>query len=170
MRTSNLTAALRFFIYTPVGPVPGASPLTFNGHIDNITDNMAPQWDAVQQAGRPDPKRLYSQFSRSITVSFYIIAENDGEHLLNKTKLETLSKSTYPFIAPGQGYNGNYIRIKLKNTINAYGIMTQLSYNWTNEYVWKQGVPIITSVNATMEVIGDKSGKRPSALTNTHFI
>lgn len=158
-RQSDLKNKLIFTIYPPIG---GPETITFNGYIDILSDSNNPGWSQVNDMGRPDSVKTYSQYGRSANVAFTVVALNSGEHTENYTKMNVLAKASYPYFQAGQGYNGHFIKLTVANYFKCYGVLSSLTYDWDSDTPWIDSKPLITRVNLTIDVTADYNGKRPT--------
>lgn len=135
--------------------------ITFEAHIDNISDTSSPSWNETFDMGRADGKQFYSSFSRNVTISFHVISLDEKEHRDNKDSLSKLGLVTYPIYKSSLGYNGYHVLFRVGNLLAGYGIITNLDYSWNNEIPWINSEPIYTAVNISIKLLADRYGKRP---------
>ena len=151
------------------GKVGSEDDYSFEGHIISINDTSSPSWSTNSDTGRPDPKLMYSQFSRAVTIDFLVISTNATEQKEFYHKMSRLGKMTYPIIKPGHGYNGPHIWYKIDELISGIGVITNLNYTWNNETPWINGKPIYTEVSIGIMNLGDATGARPDATKSRYF-
>tara|TARA_R110000822_G_scaffold128195_16_gene263932 strand:- start:3938 stop:4498 length:561 start_codon:yes stop_codon:yes gene_type:complete len=140
--------------------------LDFEAHIVGLTDTSTPSWNADYDMGRADPVVFYGSFSRSVTVSFMVVAVNKEEHRLNYESLRKLGTFTYPIHQGGSGYNAPHVMYKIGDLLHGIGVITSLDYTWNTEIPWiaddkDKRRPLITEVGMGIQVLTDGYGKRP---------
>lgn len=159
-----------FYRHDPgVGPV-DSSNLKFEAHITSLQDSSSPQWNEYFDMGRADPKVMFGGVSRTINVSFVLIALTDDEHYDNHERLlAKLGKMTYPIYKGGYGFNAPHVKFQIGGIIKGYGVITSLTYDWQPEYPWKadsktQNIrPLYTDVSLGIKVLANSVGERPDA-------
>jgi len=136
----------------------------FEGHIISINDTSSPSWATNFDSGRPDPKVMYSQFSRNIDISFLVVAVNKIEHDKNYDMLSNLGRMTYPIVKKDYGYNAPHVMYKIDELMKGFGVITNLSYVWDpTTSPWLDNKPLYTEVNISIMNLADPFGKRPNA-------
>ena len=145
------------FSFKAMIPPGGSGPMVkFRALIDSISDDSSPSWSENSDIGRADPKMLYSSYSRTISVEFKTVALNNGEETLWIEALNTLKEMTKPVYQPGKGYNGVFCHMKLGQLIDAYGMLTSVTYTIDNETPWINDVPIVIQASVTLRAIDNK--------------
>lgn len=152
-----------------IGKVGSEDDYSFEGHIISLNDTSTPSWSSYADAGRPDPKVMYSQFARSVSIDFLVISVNKEEQDEFYKKMARLGKMTYPIIKPGRGYNAPHIWYKIDELISGIGVITNLNYTWNNESPWIDGKPIYTEVSIGIMVLGDTYGYRPNTRDSVKY-
>ena len=168
-RNDQFTKTLFYFVRCDPGQGPltpfgkeGEWKLNFEAHIDSIQDSSSPSWESNFDMGRADPKVFYQSVSRSLTISFKVIAFNEQEHKDNHQLMAKLGIMTYPLYKAGSGYNGVHLFYSIGTLMKGYGVITGLDYSWDNETPWIDGRPIYTDVNLSIMKLADGDGRRPS--------
>lgn len=152
------------FFFKPALPGRGVTDsdiISFYAHINRVDDTSSPGWEEIYDMGRPDPKVMYKNFSRAISVSFIVVALNAEEHKNNYDSMRRLSLLTYPIFAPGRGYTAPHVQYRIGNLFQGYGYVTSVGYAWDGDTVWVDDKPILTQVDVAIQVLGDGTGKRP---------
>lgn len=152
------------FFFKPALPGRGVTDtdkISFYAHISSLNDDTSPSWEETYDMGRPDPKVLYRNFSRSINLSFIVVALNEDEHRNNYVSMRRLALLTYPIFAPGYGYTAPHVLYRIGNLFQGYGYVTGVTHDWDDNTVWVQDRPIMTNVNMGIKVLGDGQGRRP---------
>ena len=143
--------------------------LQFEAHITGINDNSSPTWNEYFDMGRADPKVFFGGASRSIQITFVVVALDDREHKENYENLSKLGRMTYPIYQSGTGYNAPMLLYQVGNLLTGYGVITNLSYDWNPDYPWIKNIPLYTDVNLTIKVLANKLGERPNAKNEDYF-
>lgn len=156
---------LKHFFFKPALPGRGVTDtdkISFYAHITSVTDDSNPNWEESYDMGRPDPKMFYRSFSRSMNLSFIIIALDKDEQKLNYDNMRRLSLLTYPMFSGGKGYTAPHVQYRIGDLFQGYGVITSIGYSWDDGTVWVDDKPILTPVTLAIKVLGDGSGNRPS--------
>jgi len=172
IKTSTLRQGGTLFSFKILNPggLNGES-VSFPAFITSISDSFSPSWGSYNDMGRADPKVMYTQFSRNITIAFKLVAlEREGEHSafnLYANKLNILAKAVHPHYVGGKGFVGRFIKFSIASLYsNEYGYVSSLNFNINSDTPWdtdKEGRgerPIVTEVDMSIYWIGDK---RPDA-------
>lgn len=153
-----------------VGPLSQAEwKLNFEAHISSINDTSSPGWNEYFDMGRADPKVMYGNFNRSYSISFKVVATNKEEHEDNQNILAKLGRCTYPIYQTGNGFNGSHVLFQIGNLIKAYGVITNLTYDWNGDVPWILDVPVWTDVSISIKLLADPTGQRPNANKSRYF-
>lgn len=142
--------------------VPGTgvgTPIKFPAYIQSLDDSYSPQWDGMKDIGRADVKYMYSQFNRTISLTFSVVILKPDEKDLWLDALNSLLACTYPIYKNERGYNGVFVGFKIGELLNSTGIIEAISYNVNNDSPWISNVPVIYTVNMTINVIENKKPK-----------
>lgn len=145
------------FAFIPIVPTKGEvekHKINLNAFVDSISDNYSPQWSEHMDMGRADPKMMYNQFSRNVSIEFKIMALQNEEHHLNMKKMNSLASLTYPIYKRGKGFNGIYVRMYLGKFISGIGIITSLSFSVDNESPWIDKIPLYIQCSMDIKLIG----------------
>jgi len=143
--------------------------IEFPGYIVSLSDQYSPLWGEQQDIGRSDPKMIYQQFARDISLSFYVVAEKAADHEDNELQLAELAKLTYPIHQVTQGFNGMHVLYKIGKIQQGYGIITSLVYDWDGDVPWIQDKPIYTPVAINIRNLADVLGNRPDRAKSKIF-
>jgi hypothetical protein len=133
--------------------------IKFRAYIDSISDNFSPQWNEANDQGRADPKVMLGSFTRTISVSFKVVATSRADLGSVYDKLKSLARLTMPKYGGG-GFTGDFVQLTIGNLYrNEYGYITGLSYDWDNESPWEidEGIelPLYTNVTLDFTYIGN---------------
>lgn len=154
---SSIPAGGADFIFIPIVPQKGQdAKINFRALINSLNDSFSPQWGEHMDMGRADPKFMYNQFSRTITMDFKIISVNHGEHKRHMQAMNSLASLTYPIYKPNQGFNGIYVKFLLGEYIKGIGLISSLSFAVDNDSPWIDGLPLYINCSMDIRYIGDK--------------
>jgi len=133
--------------------------IKFRAYIDSISDNFSPNWNEANDQGRADPKVMLTSFTRTISVSFKVVATSRADLGSVYDKLKSLARLTMPKYL-GNGFTGDFVQLTIGNLYrNEYGYITGLSYDWDSESPWEidEGIelPLYTSVTLDFTYIGN---------------
>lgn len=141
--------------------------LSFPAFITSISDSFSPTWESYNDMGRADPKVMYSQFSRQLTISWKTVALKIEEARAIYQKLDILARAVHPHYVAGKGFVGRFVKFSIaKLYINEYGYINSLNVSIDNSTPWdtdEEGSgewPIVTNIDMGITWIGDK---RPDA-------
>lgn len=148
------------FAFVPLVPKGAKEPkIKFHAFIDSISDSFSPQWGEYMDMGRADPKFMFNQFTRNISIDFKIIALQRGDHEKNLDDMNILSAITYPVYKSGVGFNGVYVKFYIGKFIQEIGLISSLTFTIDNESPWIDDIPIYINCSMDIRVIGDKKPK-----------
>ena len=133
--------------------------IKFRAYIDSISDNFSPNWNEANDQGRADPKVMLTSFTRTISVSFKVVATSRADLGSVYDKLKSLARLTMPKYL-GNGFTGDFVQLTIGNLYrNEYGYITGLSYDWDSESPWEidEGIelPLYTNVTLDFTYIGN---------------
>jgi len=128
-------------------------------YLEDLSVRFSADWTPYPEIGRADPKVIYNNFSKSISLSFKIVAETtDRDTYDTFSDLERLSKSTTPHYQGQAGFVGNFIIFTIGNIyVRQVGYVTSLRYSWDNSQVtWDLDaqLPYFTNVNMEIAWVG----------------
>lgn len=144
------------FTFIPIVPQLGLRPqIDFRALISSIGDSFSPQWSEHMDMGRADPKFMYNQFSRTISIDFMTAAVHKGEHKIWMQTVNALAAMTYPLYKPGQGFNGIYTKMIIGQLYNVIGLISSFNYTIDNETPWIDDIPLYLNCSLDFRVIGE---------------
>ncbi len=146
------------FAFIPIIPGRGlvdAQTIRLRATIDSISDSMSPTWSEHMDMGRADPKFMYNQFTRNISLDFKIIALQRKEHKDHMEAMNSLAALTYPIYKKGKGFNGIYVKMFIGNFIEVYGFISSLNFSVDNESPWIDDIPIYVNCSLEFRSIGE---------------
>lgn len=110
----------------------------FRAFINNFTDTYSPEWSGVKYVGRGDSLYKYGGFTRTIQLSFDVVAQSVQELLPMFKKLNYIASNTMP------DYSGaGYMRAPLiEMTVGGYlyeqpGFISSLTYTVNTDAGWE---------------------------------
>jgi hypothetical protein len=143
---------INFTSYPPSG---GGVTVQFPAYIDSISDNYNGNWDEYKDMGRADPKFMYNQYSRNISVSFKTAAIKPGDHDKWLKAVNNLTDMTKPQYKSGVGYNGVLCRMTLSTLYNVIGFLESVTVSIDNETPWIDLKPLYMSIDVQFRAIED---------------
>lgn len=142
--------------------------ISFPAYITSLSTGFNGEWEDLIEIGRADPKQRYTQFGKTLSVSFAVIAESEDRNTLRCFRdLEALAQMTAPAYAgnPASGvfYSGNIGSFVVFSIGHLYkkevGYISSLSYNWDiTTYVWDTATQLPTFTEVSMEITWVGSG------------
>jgi hypothetical protein len=100
--------------------------ISFHAFLDTLSDTFAANYSSYKTYGRADPIQMYSSTSRSISLSFTIVATSREDFDEMWYKINRLIASTYPKYTKGQmveGTNGIKFEQPFSQVIGATPLM-----------------------------------------------
>ena len=141
-------------IVNPTSPsnVDATKILRFRAYVDSFSDQYSADWTDVSYIGRAEKQHRYSSFSRDISFSFIIVADNETNLDKMYEQLNLLASSLAPTYTPNGYMAGNLHRVTLGNYIvGQWGILKGFSYEVSDDapYETKSGkqLPLYIKVN-----------------------
>lgn len=142
------------FQFTSLPPGGDNVTVKFHAYLNSITDNSAGSWAEHMDMGRGDPKYMYSQYTRTLSVNFKTAALSQGEDKTWLEALNTLTRMTKPIYRSGIGFNGVLCQMIIGNFIDEIGILDSVDISVDNETPWKDAAPLYIDVTVSFKVIG----------------
>jgi len=143
------------FSFTSLPPAGQSVTVEFHAYLNSITDNSSGAWGEHMDMGRGDPKYMYSQYTRSISVNFKTAALSSGEEATWLEALNTLTRMTKPIYSEGIGFNGVLCQMIVGNFLNEIGILDSVDISIDNETPWINDTPLYIDVTISFKVIGE---------------
>jgi len=149
----NGGAVFAFTPHVPEGPV--GPTIQFRALLTNISETHSPSWTGHRDMGRADPKYMYTEYGRSLSVDFRTVALYSGEDVTWIKTLNALSDMTRPHYLPGKGYNGVYTEIQIASLYDDIGILDNVSYSIDSDTPWSAAdIPIVINVSISWLHVG----------------
>ncbi len=134
---------------------PSGLVIELPAYLEDLSARFSADWTAYPEIGRADPKVVYNNFSKSISLSFKVVAETENRTTFDTfTDLENLSKVTTPYYQGQPGFVGNFVIFTIGNIyVRQVGYVTGLRYSWDNsEMTWDLRVELPYYTNVSMEI------------------
>jgi len=145
------------FTFMPIVPQQGPGALIkFRALITNISDDSSPSWSENMDIGRADPKMLYTQYSRTVSVDFKTAALYNGEHTKWIEALNSLKEMTKPVYKPGKGFNGVFTKMKIGKLIDVVGVMTSVTFSIDSDTPWRDDIPMYVNASVNLKAMDNK--------------
>jgi hypothetical protein len=142
------------FQFTSLPPGGGGVTVQFHAYLNSITDNSTGTWAEHMDMGRGDPKYMYSQYTRAVSVNFKTAALSPGEDKTWLEALNTLTRMTKPIYKDGIGFNGVLCEMIIGEFIKEIGILDSVDISVDNETPWIDAAPLYIDVTVSFKVIG----------------
>jgi len=111
--------------------------MNFRSYIDSFSDSFTSNWKDLKYMGRGEPFKRYSDFSRTINMSFTIAATSQGEMYGIYDKLRLLATSIAPSYTDAGYMAGNFAKLTVGGYVyEQYGIITGFTYEIPQEASW----------------------------------
>ena len=152
--------------------------IIFRGYLEDINQDIQPEWAEHTYLGRSEPAYVYSKTRRGLNFSFKVFANTKAELELIYEKLNYLQSLTYP-----RYHQDNAARMRMmpplaslrigdlfgNNNRNLGGFIESLSYNWSGDSPWEvesgKRVPKQCLINVAYKVIHREPPSVDTALT-----
>lgn len=143
--------------FTSIPPTGTGLTVKFPAYIDSISDSYNGSWDEHKDMGRADPKFMYNQYSRNISVSFKSAALESGEHQKWIKAINSLTDMTRPAYVTDVGYNGVLCRMVIGTAplLNVIGFLESVTVDIDNETPWIDFLPLYISLSVQFRAIED---------------
>ena len=110
----------------------------FRAFLDAFTDDYSATWNPVNYVGRGETLYNYGGFTRTISLSWTVMAQSKAELIPMYKKLNYLASTLAPDYTEAGFMRGNLLRL----TVGGYlyeqpGFMTSLSYDIPEEAPWE---------------------------------
>lgn len=151
--------------FTSFPPSGGGRTVKFPAYLDSISDSYNGSWDEHKDMGRGDPKFMYNQYSRNISVSFKSAALEPDEHKKWIKAINSLTDMTRPQYKSGIGYNGVLCRMTIGTAplLDTMGFLENVTVDIDNETPWIDFLPLYISINVQFRAI---ENSKPEYNTN----
>jgi hypothetical protein len=155
------------------GATKDLTTLFFRAYVEDFSDGYSSTWANSTYMGRGENFYKYTSFSRTINVSFIVVADNIANLDIMYSQLNTLASSLAPSYT-SQGYMaGNLHQLTFGNYVkNQYGVLTGLSLEPPSESPWetKKGKQLPHYIKVTGLKFDIIHNFRPEYGNNRQFI
>ena len=115
--------------------------LFFNAYLTQLDDTYNGDWNNWKYNGRAENFYTYSGFERTVGIGFKIAAANKQEMFPIYNKINHLASVTAPTYSESGIMKGNFVKVTIGDYLdNTPGIITNVTYNWSQEYPWDIGL------------------------------
>ena len=112
--------------------------MNFRSYIDSFSDSFNSTWTDVRYMGRGEAFKRYDTFSRTINMSFTVVATSQAEMYGIYDKLRLLATSIAPSYVNGSYMAGNLAKLTVGGYVmEQYGIITGFTYEIPQEASWE---------------------------------
>jgi hypothetical protein len=151
----------------------------FPAYLQNISTQASANWEGFNRIGRADDRYVYSEFSKTISIDFTVVAEQSSPTILSTLrlqnprstfeidsdrsvwdifdKLEALAQLTVPYYSGG-GFKGRFAIFTIGEIyVKQPGYVTNLSYEWdntSNSWDLDYQLPMLTNVSMSITWAG----------------
>jgi hypothetical protein len=93
-----------------------------------LKENFAPSWSPQNYIGRVDPVSTYQNTTRTLSISFKMVAMHPDDLKIIYGKLKWLTAMVYPEYSPNMRYkSGPIVKLRIGDIINASSLSVPLS-------------------------------------------
>lgn len=144
------------FSFTSIGPGGDGTTIKFRAHLGDISDSNSASWDEEDDMGRADKKFMYGGWSRTIGLSFQVIALSRQEHQVWLDALNSLAEMTKPVYRGGLGFNGVMTQMVVGDLYNVPGFLNSVDFSISTDQSWIDGRPIYIDVSIDFRVVQNR--------------
>ena len=144
----------------------------FRAIIDSFSDNYGATWNPQNYMGRAESFYRYTQFDRTINISFTVAAQSRDELIPMYQKLNYLASTLAPDYTDKGYMAGNIVNMTIGGwCFEQPGFITSMTLDVPQESPWEIGIPLTDASTATGQSIeGDKDVKEmPHMVSVTGF-
>lgn len=132
----------------------------FRGTVSGITETFSPSWNAEKPNGRADKMYMMTEFERTLSFNFKVVAYSRMELEPMWAKLKQLATFAMPFYGDSSGYRGRPLEFTLGDLWkNHTSLLTSLSYTMSDETSWetdkKYTIPKLVDISIGLTLVGD---------------
>lgn len=133
---------LNDFVHFRIGIVNGKNNqiyyMNFRSYIDSFSDSFNSNWTDIKYMGRGESFKRYSDFGRTINMSFTVAATSQAEMYGIYDKLRLLATSVAPSYTNAGYMTGNFAKLTVGGYVfEQYGIITGFTYDVPQESSWE---------------------------------
>lgn len=123
-------------VIDPINPL-SAELLVFRAYLDDVSDDYTAGYNNYKYNGRAEKMYTYSEFDRSISFKFRVIAQSRQEMRPLHRKLNYLVAQTAPQYSNGR-MRSKFARLTIGDWMNEIpGFFESVSLNWKGAYSWE---------------------------------
>ena len=132
----------------------------FRGTVSGITETFSPSWNGEKPNGRADKAYMMTEFERTLSFNFKVMAYSKAELVPMWEKLKQLATFAMPFYGSSTGYRGRVLSFTLGDLWkNHNSLLTSLSYTMSDEVSWDIRkditIPRFVDVSVGLTLVGD---------------
>ena len=114
----------------------------FRSFINSFSDNISSEWGSFKYLGRGEDFYTYKGFSRTVDMSFTLMAQSVQELSIMYQKLNYLISSLTPNYSEGGFMRGNIVQLTLGGYFYEMpGIIQNINVTIPNDTTWEIGIP-----------------------------
>lgn len=137
---TNDLVKFRIEVIDNVNPVFGTF-IHFRAFIDSFSDNYNAAWSDTQYIGRGEKFYTYDSFTRTINMSWTVVAQSKDELIPMYQKLNYLASSLAPTYNEKGYMSGTLVRLTMGGYLYSQpGFITSLTYDVPAESPWEIGI------------------------------
>lgn len=141
------------------GKVELGTSIPFPTFVSNITDSAGGNWNSMTFAGRGELFHVYQTYSRTMSISFQVVAFSEDELSVIHEKLKYLRSLAAPKYTSNGFMQGNVINLTIGDYAKGLpGFLTNVGFTVDNNVPWetregKQQLPHVVNVQVGYTVI-----------------
>jgi len=133
--------------------VPTGNGVRFKAFLMAFNESYNSDWSSESVYGRADPIHMFKQTSRSISLSWKIVAATEGEAVENLVRLQSFLQMLYPtYMEPNEAQTINQsplIRLQMSNMVRKSATPADLKDLRTTNTQQSTGTPAAAAVAAS---------------------
>jgi hypothetical protein len=113
----------------------------FRAFIDNFSDSYNATWNPVTYLGRGENFYTYSNYTRTVSMGWTVVAQSKEELIPMYKKLNYLASSLTPYYTPSGYMTGNLVQLTVGGYLyETVGIINSITYDIPEESPWEIGL------------------------------
>ena len=167
------------FVKFRIGVIDNANPsqktfIHFRAFLDSLSDSYTSEWNTEKLMGRGEDFYRYNGFTRTVNLSWTVVAQSKQELIPMYQKLNYLASSLTPSYSDVGYMGGNLVSLTLGGWFYEQpGIITSMTLDVPDESPWEIAIPVSEEGSTDTGVESDKDVKElPHIIrvTNVQFI